>query len=341
MANKYGTVVTNAGNALITNCILAGSKLVISEAAAGDGGGEYYEPTVNQTALKNECWRGEITSAQINADTPNMLDVKIVIPDDVGGFFVREMGLYSESGELIAVCNHPATEKVAISTGVSGKLTMIMHILVADASVVEFVIKPSLDAITSAELGAAVNEHNEAETAHPELRKQLTDLDEKTTFLEADMAKRTVKMYASLEEIGLTAGEETIEAIAQALGENCELFYATGDNNAKIYPGIYGIAHVICVDADHVKFQWTDRSTGTEYGGVYCAANSTKWVGWMKVGSDITLDSLGAVAKAGDTMIGALYAGVQTPGEYLVRNQKLSATEETLIFEGAICWVYR
>ena len=170
MANKYGTIITTAGAALIADCILNGTALVISQAAAGDGGGAYYEPIVSQPALVNECWRGGIASAQINAETPNMLDVKVVIPDDVGGFVVRELGLYSEAGELIAICNTPDTEKVAISGGVSGKLTMVMHIVVADASVMEFVINPSLDAISQEELDAALSEHNASATCHADIR---------------------------------------------------------------------------------------------------------------------------------------------------------------------------
>ena len=86
-----------------------------------------------------------------------MIDVKIVIGDNVGGFTIREMGLYSDTGVLIAVCNTPATEKVAISSGVYGKLTMIMHIVVVDVSVLEFKITPSLDMVNRQELDEAVD----------------------------------------------------------------------------------------------------------------------------------------------------------------------------------------
>lgn len=171
MANKYGTIITQAGAEIIAECILSGTALVISKAAAGDGGGGYYEPTTTQTALANEKWRGGIASAQINKETPNMLDVKVVIPDDVGGFVVRELGLFSEDGVLIAICNTPDTEKVAISGGVSGKLTMLMHIIVADASVVEFTINPALDAVSQQELEAAISDHNASATCHADIRQ--------------------------------------------------------------------------------------------------------------------------------------------------------------------------
>ena len=172
---QYGTKVTTLGASRITACILAGTKLKITQAAAGDGGGGYYVPTVDQTELMGEMWRGPIVSAVQNPAVPNMLDVKIVIDDSVGNFVCREMGLYSEDGVLIAVCNTPDTEKVAISTGVDGRLTMVMHIVVADASVLEFTIIPALDVVSREDLERAISEHNTDPAAHEDIRQAITD----------------------------------------------------------------------------------------------------------------------------------------------------------------------
>lgn len=171
MSTTYGTIITSEGAALIAECILGGTSLTISEAAVGDGNGAYYVPTVDQTALKNEKWRGDIASAEISATTPNMIDVKIVVGDEVGGFTVREASIYSEGGTMIAVCNLPDTEKVAISGGVSGKLTLLMHIIVADISVVDFIINPALDTVTAEELADAVSKHNASDTCHADIRQ--------------------------------------------------------------------------------------------------------------------------------------------------------------------------
>lgn len=172
---RYGTKITTLGAARITACILAGTKLKITQAAAGDGGGGYYVPTVDQTSLVGELWRGPIVSAVQNPTVPNMLDVKIVIDDSVGNFVCREMGLFSEAGELIAICNTPDTEKVAISTGVDGRLTMVMHIVVADASVLEFTIIPALDVVSREDLERAISEHNTDPAAHEDIRQAITD----------------------------------------------------------------------------------------------------------------------------------------------------------------------
>ena len=72
---NYGTVITTAGAALIAKCILNGGKVNIKTAAAGDGGGEYYEPTVAQTALRGKKWEGDVASAAVSTTNANMIDV--------------------------------------------------------------------------------------------------------------------------------------------------------------------------------------------------------------------------------------------------------------------------
>lgn len=172
---KYGTRITTAGATLITNCILAGTKLKITQAAAGDGGGSYYVPSTEQTELVRELWRGPIVSAEQNPTVPNMMDVKIIIDDSVGNFIVREMGLFDEDGTLIAICNTPDTEKVAISTGVDGRLTMLMHIVVVDSSVLEFTVTASLDTVSPEDLEAAIAEHNTDPSSHADIRQDIAD----------------------------------------------------------------------------------------------------------------------------------------------------------------------
>lgn len=184
---KYSTIITTNGAAKIADCILSGKSLLILEAAAGDGGGAYYEPTVDQAELKGERWRGEIASAELSPTTPNMIDVKVVIGEEVGGFTIREMALYDDEGLMIAVCNTPDTEKVALTGGVSGKLTMLMHIVVADASVVQFVINPSLDIVSREDLEAAITEHNTSNTCHGDIRQlALNSVQQGQVYLKAE-----------------------------------------------------------------------------------------------------------------------------------------------------------
>ena len=123
-----------------------------------------------QTALRGKKWEGDVASAAVSTTNANMIDVKITIDDSVGGFTIREMGLFDDDGTLIAICNTPDTEKVSTDGGVSGKLTMIMHIVVADASVVSFTITPALDTVSRAEMESALAEHNTNGTSHSDIR---------------------------------------------------------------------------------------------------------------------------------------------------------------------------
>lgn len=151
-AARYGTVVTAVGAAKIAAGILSGAKINLTQAAVGDGGGAYYQPTTDQTALIRECWRGEIAAAAVNGENAQMLDVKFIVPADVGGFTVREAAIFDADGDMIAVCNTPDAEKVAATDGVSFPLTFVMHILVTDASAVHVTVNPALDTVSRAYL---------------------------------------------------------------------------------------------------------------------------------------------------------------------------------------------
>lgn len=171
--SKFGTILTAQGEQRIAACILDGTRLDIAQAAVGDGGGAYYLPDRTQTALRNERWRGAIAAAEINSDHPNMVDVKIVLGPEVSGFFAREAALYTADGVMIALCNLPDTEKPALSEGVSGRLSLLFHLVVQDASVLQFVLSPSLDTVSREELSDALSAHDHAPDAHPELQAVL------------------------------------------------------------------------------------------------------------------------------------------------------------------------
>lgn len=236
MANTYGTIITSEGAAIIADCILNGKMLVISEAAAGDGGGAYYQPTVGQKSLVNEKWHGEIAAAEISTSIQNMIDVKIVIGDEVGGFVIREMGLFSEEGVLIAVCNTPDTEKVAISGGVSGKLTMVMHIIVADVSVVEFTINPSLDTVSKEELEDAIFQHNASGTCHADIRQLALN---------------------SMQQGDAYTKEESDTLLADGIG--------THNTHAEAHPAIQSSLSALDSRLKTLELKWGTKVTGNSF----------------------------------------------------------------------------
>lgn len=142
---KYKTLVTDIGKEKMTNAILNGKKVNVVMAAVGDGGGSYYLPTADMTALVHEVWRGAIASKEINSKSSNMVDVKFVLPGTVGGFTAREAALIDDEGDMIAVCNLPDTEKAAIEDGIAAALTILMHIVMTNRDALTFTLDPTTD----------------------------------------------------------------------------------------------------------------------------------------------------------------------------------------------------
>ncbi len=152
----FKTIVTDVGQRKITEATLNGGKVNIVKAAVGDGGGNFYTPTTGQTELKRETWRGDIAFKQINENDRKVIDVKVIIPADVGGFTVREAGLFDDEGDMIVVCNTPSTEKATIAIGSASTLTLFMHIIFSDMNAVNIRVEPTIDVMTHDEVAAMI-----------------------------------------------------------------------------------------------------------------------------------------------------------------------------------------
>ena len=143
---------------------MEGQKVNITTLAVGDGGGSYYKPNSTMTALKGEKWRGKVNRVEVNEKSPNMIDVVAVVPSDVGGWTIREMGVFDDAEEpnMIAVCNTPDTEKVIITSGAAGEIELTMHIEISNTGAISFVIDPNVVTATKKDLAG----HNTSQTAH-------------------------------------------------------------------------------------------------------------------------------------------------------------------------------
>lgn len=157
-ASKYYSVVTDVGNNLMTAALANGEKLSITEIAVGDGGGAYYQPDPLMTALKNELWRGPINSYEISNSSDNILIVNGIVPGEVGGFTIREMAVFSEGGEMIAIANTPSTPKVNIVDGIINELSLAMEIALLNGSVINLLVDPHIVTATKADIEMVKNE---------------------------------------------------------------------------------------------------------------------------------------------------------------------------------------
>ncbi len=162
---KYFAIITDVGQSKIAEAVAGGQKLNVTTFLVGDGNGEYYVPTSDMTAIKNEVWRGTISKADVVQDAQKILRITTVIPAEVSGFIVREIALLDETEELVAIGNTPDLPKVRLEDGASTELKLTMRLAVKNTEALSFTIDPHTVIMTKDMLDT----HNVDDNAHQEL----------------------------------------------------------------------------------------------------------------------------------------------------------------------------
>lgn len=150
MADYY-TLLTNAGIAYETACKAAGVPIKLTQISVGDGNGAVYNPAATATALKREVWRGPLNALFQDEKNPSWLLAEVTIPPDVGGWYVREAGLWTDTGILYAIVKYPESFKPVLATSGSGKEFYIRSIFeTSNASLVTLLIDDTVVKATRA-----------------------------------------------------------------------------------------------------------------------------------------------------------------------------------------------
>ena len=144
MATKYYALLTNVGAAKLANATALGEQVEITQMAVGDGNGALPTPNPAQTALVHELRRAPLNTLTIDPVNTNQIIAEQVIPEDVGGWWIREIGLYDSDGDMIAVANCAETYKPLLQEG-SGRVQVIRVILIVSSTqAVTLKIDPSV-----------------------------------------------------------------------------------------------------------------------------------------------------------------------------------------------------
>lgn len=141
---QYGTLITNIGLAQIANAQITQTKVGLEYIALGDGNGAHYVPTQNQTKLVHEVWRGPIAELSIDPTNSNRIIIDAVIPVTAGGFTIREIGIFDDKNNLIAVGQYPEKYKPQLSEGVSEETLIHFVIETNNTDVVKLTIDPTV-----------------------------------------------------------------------------------------------------------------------------------------------------------------------------------------------------
>ena len=144
MATKYFALLTNIGAAKLANATALGAQVEITQMAVGDGNGVLPTPNPAQTALTHELRRAQLNMLTIDPVNTNQIIAEQVIPEDVGGWWIREIGLFDKDGDMIAVANCAETYKPKLQEG-SGRVQVIRVILIVSSTeAVTLKIDPSV-----------------------------------------------------------------------------------------------------------------------------------------------------------------------------------------------------
>ncbi|WP_247717480.1 phage tail protein [Morganella morganii] len=144
MTAKYFAILTNYGAAQLANAVALGTQMNISAMAVGDGGGTLPVPDPAQTKLIRETRRAAVNQVSIDEKNPNFIIAEQVIPENEGGWFIREIGLFDDNGGLIAVGNAPETYKPNLQEG-SGRTQVIqMVLMVSSTQAITLKVDPSV-----------------------------------------------------------------------------------------------------------------------------------------------------------------------------------------------------
>jgi len=177
MAEQFYTILTNTGKAKWVAAIANGTTINIEKMALGSGENEaYYNPVEAQVALKNEVWRGLLSSTTVPIDNPNWLLIEAVVLATDGGFNVREVGIIDTEGDLIAIGKFPETYKPQYADGSTKDLWIRVYLEVSNASVVNFNVDPSTASATLNTVVQAVSAHNLDLNSHDVLLGTATPL---------------------------------------------------------------------------------------------------------------------------------------------------------------------
>lgn len=164
---EYYMILTLAGQAAYAQAGAGGSAVQISAVAIGDGGGVAVQPAESWTALAREVWRSAPALVEVDADNPRLVLVETHVPYNVGGWYVREVGLLSSEGELLAVGNYPESYKPALeSSGVGKELMIRVYIEHSNASQTVLSINPDIVMASCSYVVNSVAAHDAAPTAH-------------------------------------------------------------------------------------------------------------------------------------------------------------------------------
>jgi phage-related tail fiber protein len=201
MSEQFYTILTNIGKAKIANAISLGSEINLVRFAVGDSNGSYYNPTEEQTELRRKVWETNAISIVNDEKNPNWIKIEAIIPGDVGGFTVREVGIFDDKNEMIAIGKIAEIYKPVSENGSTKDVIIRMIIEVSNASVVTIKVDPTVMIATKKDI----------EVVESKFKKITGDKNELVTKDKSNLVAAINEVATNLDDIELTGTKVTIE----------------------------------------------------------------------------------------------------------------------------------
>ncbi|HFP9888922.1 TPA: phage tail protein [Escherichia coli] len=167
MTVKYYAILTNQGAARLANATMLGSKLNLTQMAVGDANGVLPTPDPAQTKLINQKRIAPLNLLNVDPNNQSQIIAEQIIPEDEGGFWIREIGLYDDKGVLIAVANCPETYKPQLQEGSGRTQTIRMILVVTNTKAITLKIDPSVVLATRKYVDDKISKHEQSRR-HPD-----------------------------------------------------------------------------------------------------------------------------------------------------------------------------
>lgn len=224
MAEQFYTILTSIGKAKIANASVLGTKINLATLAVGDGGGKYYNPTENQETLVNEVWRGNVGAVATDSENSNWIVIETMIAGNVGGFFIREVGVFDDEGNLIAIGKYPETYKPIVSDGATKDLTIRIILEVSNASNVTLKIDPTIIMATKKDIEILDNKIKNIKIPVTKVNNKLGDVTLKAEDIKTNNDK-------TIEENLQEVTSQMAEIVSQEVGKGADIIGLPDPNN--------------------------------------------------------------------------------------------------------------
>ena len=326
MSTKFKTIITTAGAAKLAAATVPGGKKVnLTAMAVGDGGGVLSEPNAGQVKLINEVWRHALNKISQDNKNKNYIVAELVIPPEVGGFWMRELGLYDDAGTLIAVANMAESYKPELAEGSGRAQTCRMVIIVSSIASVALSVDATTVMATQDYVDDKLAEHEQSRR-HPDAtlkEKGFVQLSSSTDSTSEALAATPKAVKAAYD---LASGKYTAQDGSTAQKGIVKLSSATDSSSETLA----ATPKAVKAAYDLASGKYTAQDASTAQKGIVKLSSATDSE------SELLAATPKAVKAANDNANGRVPSGRKVNGKSLTGDISITSQD---IFDGQVVMI--